>query len=95
MIVYDTKYGELYDKNKETGQVSAVLRCYHDGTNVSFDRFNYADNGEYVKAIAKNLKEYQCTYYLEDGSRPLKCKDCERCYQKDECNHNQKYYEVK
>jgi len=45
-----------------------------------------------LKQLQKKLREYQCTYYLEDGSRPLKCKDCERCKDKDECNHNQKYY---
>jgi len=92
MIVYNTKNGGLYDKNKETGQISTVLRCFHNDDNITFDRFDYADNGEYIKATAKNLREYQCTYYLEDGSRPLKCKDCEKCDDKDGCTHNEKYY---
>jgi len=95
MIVYNTKYGGLYDKDKETGRISKVLRCYHDDNNVSFDRFNYADNGEYVIAIGKNLIEHQCTYYLEDRSRPLKIKGCKKCEVRDECNHNEKYYEGK
>jgi len=56
MIVYNTKNGRLYDKNEETGQISKVLRCFHDDSNVSFDRFDYADNGEYIKAIAKKIK---------------------------------------
>ena len=83
MIVYNHKYGGLYDKDEEIGQVSTVLRCFYSNDDITFDRFDYADNGEYIKATAKNLKEYQCTYYLEDGSRPLKIKDCERCKEKD------------
>jgi len=93
MIVYDFKHGGLYDRDERTGQISKVLRCYHDGNNISFDRFNYADNIKYVIAIGKNLIEHQCTYYLEDGSRPLKIRDCKKCENKDECRHNQKYYE--
>jgi len=93
MIVYDHKNGGLYDKNEETGQVSAVLRCFHDNNTITFDRFNYADNDEFSRAIPEILNMYQCTYYLEDGSRPLKVKNCEKCNDRNECNHNQKYYD--
>jgi len=93
MIVYNHKNGGLYDKNEETGQVSAVLRCFHDNNTITFDRFNYADNDEFSRAIPEILNMYQCTYYLEDGSRPLKVKNCEKCNDRNECNHNQKYYD--
>ncbi|MDP4224769.1 MAG: hypothetical protein Q8910_00165 [Bacteroidota bacterium] len=92
MIVYDLKYGGLYDKSEKTGQISKVLRCFHTDGSVTFDRFDYADNGDFVRAIAESLETNQCTYYLEDGSRPLKVRDCEKCLNNGMCNHNQKYY---
>lgn len=93
MIVYDTKYGDLYDKDEQTGKVSKVLRCFH-GVNddVTFNRFDYADNGNFVRAISEIINMYQCTYYLEDGSRPFKVKECKKCEERKECSHNQKYY---
>jgi hypothetical protein len=89
MIVYNQIHAGLYDKDEITGEISKVLRCFtNDG--VRFDRFPFADNGEYIKATESNLVNWQCTYYLEDGSRPLKTNDCKICEWKDECNHNQK-----
>jgi len=94
MIVYNLKYGGLYDKDEITGEISKVLRCFTNDT-VTFNRLPFADNGEYIEAIESNLINWQCIYYLEDGSRPLKTRDCKICVWKDECNHNQKYYDKK
>lgn len=91
MIVINPEWGELFDKNEQTGQISKVLRCFHTDNSVTFDRFCYADNGEYRKPIEQELKNGACYYYTEDGNRPLKIKDCNICNQ-DVCNHNQKYY---
>jgi hypothetical protein len=106
MIIYCLESGNLYDKDEATKEISKVLRCFHNDNAVTFEKFYYADNDEYVELnneevtfVIKNqiiLKYYfipiGCTYYLEDGSRPLKTKDCAVCEWSDECNHNQKYY---
>lgn len=93
MIVFDTELKFLLDRDKQTGKYSCVLRCFHDPNPVTFDRFTYADRGTYREATEKELKKLQCTYYLEDGSRPLKTKDCKKCKDRNDCTHNQKYYE--
>jgi hypothetical protein len=92
MIVYNTIYGGLYDKDEKTGNLSKVLRCYHDNS-VTFDRFDFADNGEYKEATNEFIDKWQCTYYLEDGSRPFKKKNCKGCLIEERCNHNQKFYD--
>lgn len=93
MIVYNTEYGELYDKDEQTGSITKVLRLFSDNNKVRFSRFDYADNGEYIQAKENHLKDCQCTYYNEDGARPLKVKDCKKCIGNIGCYHNQKYYE--
>lgn len=94
MIVISNEFTahELYDQDEESGDISKVLRCFHGDDSVTFDRFPYWDDGNYREATEKELKKWQCTYYLEDGNRPFKTKDCTKCDPKGECNHNQKYY---
>jgi len=95
MIVFDTELEFLLDKDIETDEYSCVLRCFHDPNPVTFDRFNYADRGTYREATKHELTVYQCFYYLEDGSRPLKTLDCKKCKRqyRGGCNHDQKYYD--
>jgi hypothetical protein len=95
MIVYNINSGGLYDKDEITGQISKVLRCFHTEDSVTFDRFNYVDNGEYRKPTEKELKYGSCEYYLEDSSRLLKIKNCITCDDQHICNHNERYYRYK
>lgn len=105
MIVFHPESQLFADKFED--KISKVLRCFHDN-NVTFDRFKYFNDGEYIELnkeeinfIIQNqvINEYyvpiECHYYLEDGSRPLKQRDCENCEYGDNCNHHQKYYEMK
>ena len=98
-ILVSTKFDEsMYDFDTDTKNLSKVLRCFH-GTddNVTFDRFSYAYVPEdYRETTKKDFENYDltCTYYLEDGTRPYKIRDCKKCNaSKYGCNHNQKYYD--
>jgi hypothetical protein len=92
MVVIDTEYNFLYDKDERTGKLSKVLRCFHNDDLVTFNMFSYADNNTHREPTEKEVEMLQCTYYLEDGSRPLKTRDCKKCKDSEECCHNQKYY---
>lgn len=108
MIVYNNFYDSFYDKD-ENGNISKVLRCFHghdkDNFYVTFPRFPFADNGEFIEltneeinlkinnqVIELGLTPIECEYYVEDGTRPLKKIDCKQCINNDDCTHNQKYY---
>lgn len=105
MIVYNKLNNSFFDKDSE-GQISKVCRNFHGDNNyVTFPRFNFADNGEYVELnaadielIIKNqtddgLVPIECDYYIEDGSRPLRTLDCNQCHNSNGCFHHQKYYD--
>jgi len=105
MIVYDLESSGLYDKDEKTKEISKILRCFHNDNTITFDNFYYADNSEYVELnneevsfVIKNqvISEYsipiECQYYLNNGNRPLKNRNCKVCEWSDGCNHNQKYY---
>lgn len=93
MLVFDTEWKSgIYDMNGKK-EVSKVLRCFHNDNTVTFDRFPYHNHNQYREATKEDIDRYQCTYYLEDGTRPHKTKSCSECEGKKECNHNQKYYE--
>jgi len=95
-ILISTEWGKnMFDFNTETEELTKVLRCFHNpDDNVTFNRFPYAYYPDkYREATKKDFENYDltCTYYLEDGSRPYKIRDCMDCNEKG-CNHNQKYY---
>jgi hypothetical protein len=93
-ILISTQYGEsMYDFDTETQKLTKVLRCFHSDDKVTFDRFSYIYYPKkYREATKEDFNNYDltCTYYLEDGSRPYKTRDCNNCDICNECNHNQK-----
>jgi len=68
-IVFDTEYGGLYDRDKETGQVTKVLQCYGKCDACSYVRFPYNDHGQFVVATSKQIKQWGNKYLDENGNK--------------------------
>jgi hypothetical protein len=104
MIVFHLESQCFADKNDN--KISMVLRCFHNDNTVTFNRFGYYNDGKYIElndqeinfiienqVIDKHYIPIECDYYVEDGSRPLKKRDCYKCELSYGCNHHQKYYD--
>ena len=84
----------MFDFDTETQTVSKVLRLFGENNTVRFSRFDYAYSPQgFREATEKDYDNFDitCAYYLEDGSRPYKKRDCADCNEEG-CSHNQKYY---
>jgi hypothetical protein len=110
MIVFHPENQWFADKTEN--EISMVLRCFHgENDDVIFSRIGYYNDGKYIELTEKEIDfiiknqvidEYsipiECSYYLKDGSRPLKKRDCYKCEygnNGNKCFHHQKYYDKK
>lgn len=76
IVVLDS-YGLIADRNKFTGKITHVVKCYNNDNNSNKNNVYYevsditVDNGSFFEAEAEDIYTYRQLYYLPDGTRPF------------------------
>lgn len=80
--------GGLFDMDLN-GEVSKVLKLFGttpDGKDkLTFSRFPYSNKNKYSLATEEDFEIYGCEYFDENGNRPLKRKECNKCEKLESC----------
>ena len=88
MIVIHDRLNILHDKNEKTGQISKVIKQVDEKNgSIIYKRWNYMDSEYYREPTKEELKKFQCFYFKEDGTQPLKKKKCSECADKKACKY--------